>query len=112
MAFSPIPAFYYAFYCDQATALIYISIIVITGLASFITSLIEWFNKKERFIFKAAILMCSSLASVVGLIHMITKELVYDNYGDSFSILPSCIFFIPCLLSYAMGFYVYVKQYF
>lgn len=39
MAFSPVPAFYYAFYCDKQTAFTYLAIIIIAGTVSFISNL-------------------------------------------------------------------------
>jgi hypothetical protein len=41
MAFSPVPAYYYAFYCNKSNAFIYITIIVIAGTASFVSNLFE-----------------------------------------------------------------------
>ena len=110
MAFSPIPAFYYSLYCHQTTALTYITLIFIAGTVSFTTSLIDWFNKKEHFKIKAVILSVSAVICVVGLIHLMVNEFKYGNYGDGYSIVPSLYFFIPTLLSYACGFYTYMRK--
>jgi hypothetical protein len=82
----------------------------VAGTASFVTSLIDWFNKEEHTIFKFIIFATSFLGSLAGLIHMIIKEVVYSNHGDGFSIMPGAYFFVPCLLSYAVGFFTYVRR--
>jgi predicted membrane channel-forming protein YqfA (hemolysin III family) len=46
MAFSPIPAFYYAMHCEPHIAMTYIVVIVIAGTLSFATCLSDWVHKQ------------------------------------------------------------------
>lgn len=46
MAFSPIPAFYYASYCNWDIGFLYISINIIAGTISFISNLFDWTHRK------------------------------------------------------------------
>ena len=110
MAFSPIPACYYGFYCDQPIATTYITLISISGVLSFSVSLIDWFQKEEHFKFKAGIFLMSGIVSVAGLIHFTIREVVYNNYGDGYSTIPSLYLFIPALGCYGIGFLVYIRQ--
>jgi predicted membrane channel-forming protein YqfA (hemolysin III family) len=110
MAFSPIPAFYYSFYCHKQTAFIYLSIIIAAGTASFVLNLFDWVHRKENKIIKFFILILSSIACVVGLSHILINEFVYSNYGDSYTIVPALYFFIATLLSYLMGFIFYITR--
>lgn len=111
MAFSPVPAFYYSFYCDKTTSSIYISLILFAGTLSFITSIFEWFKRKENAIYKIAILVISSLICCAGLIHLTINEFYYGNFGDRYSIVPSLYFNFAALLSYGFGFIFYLKRY-
>lgn len=46
MAFSPIPAFYYASYCNWDIGFLYISINIVAGTVSFISNLFDWTHRK------------------------------------------------------------------
>lgn len=82
MSFSPIPFFYYSLYCQESTAIIYISVILVAGCATFATQMIDWFSKKENFIYRTGVLVFSSIVCLVGLFHLLINEFVFHNYGD------------------------------
>lgn len=46
MAFSPVPAFYYTMYCRPGVGVIYITVIVVAGTISFLSSLTDWLHRK------------------------------------------------------------------
>ena len=110
MAFSPVPAFYYSFYCSKFSGTIYITLVVIAGTLSFVTSMIDWFKRKENLIYKISILIVSSLVCVTGLVHLTINEFVYGNYGDKYSIVPSLYLNLSVLVSYGIGFIFYLRK--
>lgn len=71
MAFSPIPAFYYTFYCNWEAAKFYIVINIVLGTLSFVSNLFDWIHRQENALLKFTILALSSLSCTAGVVHML-----------------------------------------
>jgi len=110
LAGSSFPAFYYGMYCYFDVAYFYMTIIMLIGITIFILSLTDWFRRPENFIYKSICYGGFGFFYLIPMAHLAINEIIFNNYGDKFSFLPSLHWYLLAAVSDFMGLYIFAKR--
>lgn len=84
---------------------------MIIGTTLFAFSLTEWFKKPEYFVFKSICYGGFAFFLTIPITHLIINEMLFNNYGDKFSFIPSAIWYVSGAIAYIMGLLVFTMRY-
>ena len=107
---SAFPALYYGMYCTPMLATFYLIFIVTIGLSLFIITLFEYLHRPQNFVLKSCAYGGFGVSLVIPLSHAMINEIVYNNYGDNFSMVASLEEYIAVGISYLGGLYIYTVR--
>jgi hypothetical protein len=112
MALSPVPFFYYSAYCDSTLFKNYL--IFGIGLSLLVFILVSAFDTIKYNQYKTLRKMVTPLTGIVsigGLAKLLIDYYLYDNYGDSYELIPGVYISLAGAFCFFCGFAFYGLRY-
>lgn len=97
-------------YCNPGLALFYLIFIVSIGSTLFIVTLFEYLHRPENFVLKSVAYGGFGVSLAIPMTHAFINEVVFNNYGDTFTMITSLDDYICCGIAYLFGLYVYTVR--
>jgi adiponectin receptor len=107
---SSFPALYFGMYCNFSLVIFYLIFICSLGITLFILTLFKYLHRPENFVLKSLAYGGFAVSLAIPLGHGIVNEVIFNNYGDSFSIKSSMVYYVFGAISYIFGLYVYTVR--
>lgn len=112
MALSPVPFFYYSAYCDSTLFKSYLILGIGLGLLAFIiVSIADTIKYNQYKKLRKMLTPLIGIVSLVGLIKLLIDDNLYDNYGDTYDLMPGLYLSSAGALCFFCGFAFYGLRY-
>lgn len=99
---SSVPIIYYGFFCSSRYLLVYLGVIVLTGVVGFCLCMSEWFGRPEHRVTRAVVFVTMASSGVLPLVHMLVH---HDEVLDIFySLLLMGVLYLSGAVLYASRF--------
>ena len=105
------PMYYYCLYCQMQTAYIYMGMTAMISISLFVLCLTDWFNQPENWGKRVFSFVALGAFIFVPFGHIITNEVVFDNFGDPFRFTSSAPYFLLGFACFAVGAALFMTRY-
>ncbi len=103
---------YYALYCNTIAITFYLIIIVSFGVIFFIILIQDWIHKNKNQKYKPILFAIFGSTYIFPMIHLFITEFLFDNFGDTFTIKNSFIWYLMVGFNYLFGLFIFIKKYY
>jgi len=112
MALSPVPFFYYSAYCDSTLFKNYLIFGIGLGLLVFIVvSSVDTIKYNQYKTLRKMVTPLTGIVSMGGLAKLLIDYYLYDNYGDSYELMPGVYLSLTGAFCFFCGFAFYGFRY-